>query len=120
MPTYVYRCRDCQKSVEIIQRFTDDPLTICPHCGGALQRVLFAPAIIFKGSGWYSTDHKSPSGVSFAKAEEASQAGGNGGEAAPTEAAAAGAKPGQPAAEQGPAAGSPKHSATRARDKQAE
>ncbi len=62
MPTYVYRCRDCLEDIEVIQRFSDDPLTICPHCGGALKRLLFPPAIVFKGSGWYSTDYRSPSG----------------------------------------------------------
>jgi len=62
MPTYVYRCRDCQRDTEIVQRFNEAPLRICPHCGGSLQRLLFPPAIIFKGSGWYATDHKSPSG----------------------------------------------------------
>lgn len=57
MPTYVYRCEDCQEQVEVIQRFSDDPLTTCPHCGGTLHRLLFPPAIIFKGTGWYSTDY---------------------------------------------------------------
>lgn len=57
MPTYVYRCRDCHRDTEVVQRFSEDPWTICPHCGGTLQRLLFPPAIIFKGSGWYCTDH---------------------------------------------------------------
>lgn len=61
MPTYVYRCRDCQQQTEAVQRFSDAPLTVCPHCGGPLQRLLFPPAIIFKGSGWYCTDHGRPS-----------------------------------------------------------
>jgi putative FmdB family regulatory protein len=62
MPTYVYRCRKCHQDLEVVQRFNEAPLTICPRCSGALYRVLFPPAIIFKGSGWYATDHKSPSG----------------------------------------------------------
>ena len=57
MPTYVYHCRDCQQDIEVVQRFSDDPWTVCPRCGGSLHRVLFPPAIIFKGSGWYCTDH---------------------------------------------------------------
>lgn len=61
MPTYVYRCRDCQKTIEVVQRFSDDPLTLCPHCGGNLSRLLFPPAIVFKGSGWYCTDHRKSS-----------------------------------------------------------
>jgi putative FmdB family regulatory protein len=67
MPTYVYRCRDCQQDTEVVQRFNEAPLTRCPHCGGPLQRLLFPPAIIFKGSGWYATDHKSPSGGNGSK-----------------------------------------------------
>lgn len=67
MPTYVYRCQSCQRDIEVVQRFGEAPLTICPHCGGGLQRLLFPPAIIFKGSGWYATDHKSPSGGNGAK-----------------------------------------------------
>jgi putative FmdB family regulatory protein len=57
MPTYVYQCHDCEEQTEVIQRFSDAPLTVCPKCGGELQRILFPPAIIFKGSGWYITDH---------------------------------------------------------------
>ncbi len=61
MPTYVYRCQACGEQVEVIQRFSDGPLTICPHCGGSLQRLLFPPALIFKGSGWYITDSRNAS-----------------------------------------------------------
>ena len=68
MPTYVYRCRKCQQDLEVVQRFSEAPLTICPRCSGALYRLLFPPAIIFKGSGWYATDHKSPSGSNGDKA----------------------------------------------------
>ncbi|MGC8874320.1 MAG: FmdB family zinc ribbon protein [Chloroflexia bacterium] len=57
MPTYVYRCQECHEQIEAVQRFSDLPLSVCPHCGGSLQRLLFAPAIIFKGSGWYCTDY---------------------------------------------------------------
>ncbi len=71
MPTYVYRCQDCQRDTEVVQRFGDAPLTTCPHCGGALHRLLFPPAIIFKGSGWYATDHKSPSGGNGSKSRTA-------------------------------------------------
>jgi len=60
MPTYVYRCHNCQQQIEVMQRFSDLPLTACPHCGGTLQRLLFPPRIIFKGSGWYCTDHGKP------------------------------------------------------------
>jgi putative FmdB family regulatory protein len=71
MPTYVYQCQDCEEQLEVIQRFSDSPLTLCPKCGGDLQRLLFPPAIIFKGSGWYVTDHgRSSPGNGSSKKEE--------------------------------------------------
>jgi len=72
MPTYVYRCRECDQDLEVIQHFNEEPLKVCPRCGGPLYRVLFPPAIIFKGSGWYATDHKSPSGGNGGKSSEKS------------------------------------------------
>ena len=57
MPIYEYQCRKCKAHVEIIQRFTDKPLTKCRKCGGRLEKLLSAPAIQFKGSGWYVTDY---------------------------------------------------------------
>ena len=59
MPTYEYRCRDCGHSFDIVQKMSDDPLTHCPECGGSLRKVFTAPAISFKGSGFYATDHGS-------------------------------------------------------------
>jgi len=57
MPTYEYRCRDCGHSFDIVQKMSDDPLTHCPECGGELRKVFTPPAISFKGSGFYATDH---------------------------------------------------------------
>jgi putative FmdB family regulatory protein len=57
MPTYEYRCRDCGHSFEIVQKMSDEPLTHCPECGGDLRKVFAPPAISFKGSGFYATDH---------------------------------------------------------------
>ena len=53
MPLYEYECSACRRRTEKIQRFSDPELTVCPHCGGPLARTLTAPAIQFKGSGWY-------------------------------------------------------------------
>jgi putative FmdB family regulatory protein len=58
MPTYEYRCRDCGHSFDIVQKMSDDPLTHCPECGGDLRKVFAPPAISFKGSGFYATDHR--------------------------------------------------------------
>jgi putative FmdB family regulatory protein len=57
MPTYEYACRDCGHTFDIVQKMADDSLTICPRCGGRLRKVFAAPAIAFKGSGFYATDH---------------------------------------------------------------
>jgi len=57
MPTYEYTCRDCGHTFEIVQSMLDEPLTMCPECGGNLRKVFAPPAISFKGSGFYSTDH---------------------------------------------------------------
>jgi putative FmdB family regulatory protein len=58
MPTYEYICKDCGHTFEIVQSMHDDSLTVCPQCGGQLRKVFAAPAISFKGSGFYATDHR--------------------------------------------------------------
>ncbi len=57
MPLYEYECQKCGRQLEVIQKFSDDPLDECSECGGRLERLLSAPAIQFKGSGWYITDY---------------------------------------------------------------
>jgi putative FmdB family regulatory protein len=57
MPTYEYTCRDCGHTFDIVQSMWDDALTMCPECGGSLRKVFAPPAISFKGSGFYATDH---------------------------------------------------------------
>ena len=63
MPVYVYRCEACGTEVEKRQSFHDAPLTECELCHGRLQKVLQPTPIVFKGSGFYATDHRSPSGM---------------------------------------------------------
>jgi putative FmdB family regulatory protein len=70
MPTYEYRCRNCGEPLEVVQSFTDDPLTECPACGGQLRKVFQAVGIAFKGSGFYKTDSRTA-----AKAASSSSAG---------------------------------------------
>jgi putative FmdB family regulatory protein len=53
MPLYEYECKECGRRTEKIQKFSDPELTVCPHCGGQLERTLTAPAAHFKGGGWY-------------------------------------------------------------------
>lgn len=63
MPIYTYRCESCGVQFERHQSFNDAPLKTCPECRKkALKKVITPTKIIFKGSGFYSTDHKSPSG----------------------------------------------------------
>jgi putative FmdB family regulatory protein len=57
MPLYEYECQQEGTRFEIIQKFSDAPLTTCPTCGGTVRRLLSSPAIQFKGSGWYITDY---------------------------------------------------------------
>jgi putative FmdB family regulatory protein len=54
MPLYEYECTTCHRRTEKIQKFSDPEITVCPHCTGHLERVLSAPAISFKGGGWYA------------------------------------------------------------------
>ena len=63
MPTYEYRCKDCGEQLEVVQSFSDDPLTQCPRCSGTLRKVFYTPGISFKGSGFYKTDSRSSSGT---------------------------------------------------------
>ena len=57
MPIYEYECRKCKAHTEAFQKVSDKPLTKCPKCGGRLEKRISAPAIQFKGSGWYVTDY---------------------------------------------------------------
>ena len=57
MPTYEYLCQACSHRFETWQKMIDEPLTICPECGGHIRRVLYPTGIVFKGSGFYKTDH---------------------------------------------------------------
>ena len=101
MPLYEYKCTACHKHTEKIQKFSDPEITACPHCGGMLERVLSAPAVSFKGGGWYAdgygnTKPKSTSDSSSSdsksntdsKSTTDSKSAGNGSSAAATPAAA--------------------------------
>jgi putative FmdB family regulatory protein len=59
MPTYEYQCKSCNHRFEVWQKMTDEPLTVCPECNGTIRRILFPAGIVFKGSGFYKTDHGS-------------------------------------------------------------
>ena len=65
MPVYIYRCTNCGVQFDKQQSFSDQPLTRCPECGKKTLKKVYQPVgIVFKGSGFYATDHHSPSGQS--------------------------------------------------------
>jgi putative FmdB family regulatory protein len=66
VPTYQYTCTDCGEPVEAVQKFTDDPLSVCAACGGRLRKVFSPVGIVFKGSGFYRTDSRNGSGSATA------------------------------------------------------
>ena len=57
MPLYEYQCDNCAHRFEVIQKFSDAPIDVCPKCGGPVKKLLSSPAIQFKGTGWYITDY---------------------------------------------------------------
>src|SRR3954468_22781811 len=58
VPIYDYRCDECGHRFSAVQSFNDEPLGTCPNCGKRPRRLITAPAIVFKGSGWYKTDSR--------------------------------------------------------------
>ena len=71
MPVYIYHCDNCGVQFEKQQSFSDHALTRCPECGKKTLKKVYQPVgIVFKGSGFYATDHHSPSGQSSKKADE--------------------------------------------------
>ncbi len=76
MPTYQYACTDCAERSEVVQKFTDEPLLVCPLCGGKLRKVFSPVGIVFKGSGFYRTDSRA--GAAKDKAAAGSAANGSG------------------------------------------
>jgi putative FmdB family regulatory protein len=70
MPLYEYKCTNCGERVEVIQRSSDSPQGPCPKCGGEMKKLFSAPAIQFKGSGFYKTDYAAkPAAASESKSE---------------------------------------------------
>ena len=62
MPLYEYQCQNCGRTLEKRQKFSDPDLTECPHCAGKLEKLLSAPAVQFKGGGWYADLYSSSKG----------------------------------------------------------
>src|SRR5574341_794578 len=76
VPIYEYECESCHNRFELMQKFSDKPLKKCVRCGGPVHKLLSAPALVFKGTGWYVTDYASPERKKAQKADR--ESGGNG------------------------------------------
>jgi putative FmdB family regulatory protein len=102
VPTYQYACTDCADRVEVVQKFTDDPLTVCASCGGRLRKVYSPVGIVFKGSGFYRTDSRAAQ-----KDSEPAKAAANGSDAKkPDSSAPSGEKSGKSDKKSGESVGS--------------
>lgn len=93
MPLYEYKCQDCLHRFEVIQKFSDPLVEVCPNCGGVVRKLMSSPAIQFKGSGWYITDYAKKDGPSSVKtdtgSDQAASSDKSGGKEASTETAGA-------------------------------
>ena len=78
MPLYEYQCKKCHHRFERIQKFSDPHVKKCPDCGGPVEQVLSAPAVQFKGSGWYVTDYAKKSSGSTASSSSNGESGSSG------------------------------------------
>ena len=72
MPNYEYLCKNCGHRFEQIRKFSDKQLRKCPECGGVIEQVISAPAVQFKGSGWYVTDYAKKGASSSASSASSS------------------------------------------------
>jgi putative FmdB family regulatory protein len=79
MPLYEYQCDACGSRFEVIQRFSDPPVSECQSCGGSVRKLFSSPAIHFKGSGWYVTDYARKGQIDPSSAETSAPASGKNG-----------------------------------------
>ncbi len=102
MPIYGYRCSSCGHELEVLQKMSDPPLKECPNCGGELKKKLYPAGVIFKGSGFYSTDYKGSKSSDSASYNGSGSSGEKGSEKG-TEKSGESAKPAETKAESKPA-----------------
>ena len=108
MPLYEYECQQCHRHTEKRQKFSDPEITECPHCAGRLQRVISAPAIAFKGGGWYADGYGNAkpksAGESKSSGEGKTETATSDASSKPASAESAAASPSAPASTPAPAA----------------
>jgi len=102
VPTYQYACTECGDRSEVVQRFSDDPLTVCSSCGGKLRKIFSPVGIVFKGSGFYRTDSRNGSS-SVPAAKESSANGTNGSSSESSSGSSESAKSGSASSDSGDA-----------------
>jgi putative FmdB family regulatory protein len=73
VPLYEYQCKKCKHKFEKIQKFSDRPVKKCPECGSPVEKIMHAPAVQFKGSGWYVTDYGGKQTTDTPKSEDSSE-----------------------------------------------
>ena len=111
MPTYEYACTECGERLEVVQKFSDGPLTTCEACGGKLRKVFSPVGIVFKGSGFYRTDSRNggvPAGSKSSDSGDSSSKpdSGGSGDKADSTAKADSAKPSSSSSDSGSSSGS--------------
>jgi putative FmdB family regulatory protein len=97
MPLYEYECTSCHRRTEKIQKFSDAELTVCPHCGGPLERTITAAAVSFKGGGWYKDGYASAKPSSSSEGSGSGNTSGNDSSASKVESVSAAASSGDAA-----------------------
>jgi putative FmdB family regulatory protein len=104
MPLYEYECEaENGRRFEIIQKFSDPVLTVCPTCGGPVRKLISSPAIQFKGSGFYITDYAKKSGVDAGKESKSGSSSGGDSSSSSSSAGSSSSTPATPAASSTPA-----------------
>ncbi len=109
MPLYEYECTACHRRTEKIQKFSDPELTVCPYCGGKLERTITAAAFSFQGGGWYKDGYGSTRPVSSGESSSAPASAASESSASPAKPAESSASPAAPA----PAAAAPASTPTK-------
>lgn len=104
MPTYSYRCTECDNAFDIQQAFTDDTLTVCPVCGGKLRKVFSPVGVTFNGSGFYRTDSRAKSSSSDGSSSGSSSTAGSSSSAGSSDSTKSSSAPASPTPSSTPAA----------------
>ncbi|PRZ18204.1 FmdB family zinc ribbon protein [Nesterenkonia sandarakina] len=90
MPTYAYACKDCSHAFDIVQKFSEDSLTVCPECQGTLRKKFGSVGVSFKGSGFYRTDSRAAASSGTDSSKSSSSEGSSSGSSSSSDSSGAG------------------------------